>query len=1214
MASRRSKSTKSVGNLINDARNKVQQIQTSSVSGSSGVAEGGISAAAMGVNAVTTDIIAPGSITADKLAAGINSPGGQALQRVPSPVVDVKYWTEVVAERVAVHTEAYFLNKEAKNISATASGLLFSPEKSANLTVTYRELEPTGATITTNVASGYDAGDTITVSGVGSPFDGTWTVLSIDEDSNAISYLVQEGTQERIAVTSDKYLTATITGLSKASNVVTFVANNSFREDQLVSITGVSPTAYNFTDAHVQTANATHFAVYDEISTGSYVSGGTAVAIPTAKSDDNAFAIGYYETDDSTGIVSITTVVDHGFELGDLVEVGGLGSPYDGTFVITEANVDIPKEFKYDTTVGVVEPEAVTGGYVSVEADAGIFLTGKYPIPVSKKISVNWISSESIDIYGVYWNLVNDAAVPTMIKIQTGSTGVIEKVGANAYEWDIPSDASHYAIYAEVLADSAERYLQEISVFEVVGDKNQKSSRIATVDIKDHVITVTTAEPHSFVVGDEIIFDKMDYVSNRLNGVKLPIASITNASTFVVNSTSSTDDTVNALNLSDTYDVVDMTNTLALVYGGTQKATTTISPTEVIVTDRLGATLSSITDTANNEITIRDSSGQAIAGIKKDGSAVFTSLDADQHLLNGVDTIGTFETAQFNGYAYNELNTANIAAGELETENSYLNRLARGVIYEAYFSMSAFTLNIDAVNSPNYTLASGNFSLEPNRAYKIVPVLSGLYVNNNSNKNVSVMLRVGSGPLSIGGDSFVASRTYVAANSGSNTLFLEPIILDSSSIPNSSYAIIGKRIISNVVTLRVDGAGLVSGDKIGVVDTGYPYSGYWALTADATDYGDGTVGLKYNLQGAALTANQGETVSRSVTANLVSGQTLVRVANTTGLFPGFTLTKTSGVGVFGTNAVVNTIVNATAFTTNVNHITSGTMTFSATQFTNVTSPTSLVWESTNFTGGVAFPRTPIYWELLATTSPAANVAVNFAVASDTGTGFLEVIDHGQAKALSFALTDDAGRTVYGSQASEYDNGSGGAGSGSTVTATTIIETDQSAYYDNYGRGTGTTDPYAYRYSLYQGNPGTASGTKKSAVSFFSAGISSLANLSVTKVQLYLRNRHSYSSNGLTTYIGMHIDDTLTNQSTVPPGVSSTSVDSFSVHFDRGQGKWVTLPTEWNDFIGSGDFKGILIGLQTAPGTWYGGLTNYGYFDGDTMADPPRLKITYQYDE
>jgi hypothetical protein len=147
--------------------------------------------------------------------------------------------------------------------------------------------------------------------------------------------------------------------------------------------------------------------------------------------------------------------------------------------------------------------------------------------------------------------------------------------------------------------------------------------------------------------------------------------------------------------------------------------------------------------------------------------------------------------------------------------------------------------------------------------------------------------------------------------------------------------------------------------------------------------------------------------------------------------------------------------------------------------------------------------------------------------------------------------------------------------------------------------------------LYQGNPGTAGGTKKSAVRF---PVLSLPNgATITKAELYLRNRHSYKSSGLTVYIGAHIDGDLENQTTAPTGRDfDGSTDTLSTHFDKGQGRWVTLPATWYSSIASGTVRGVLIGLSGVVNTWYDGIANYGYFDGNSMADEPQLRITYQY--
>jgi hypothetical protein len=234
---------------------------------------------------------------------------------------------------------------------------------------------------------------------------------------------------------------------------------------------------------------------------------------------------------------------------------------------------------------------------------------------------------------------------------------------------------------------------------------------------------------------------------------------------------------------------------------------------------------------------------------------------------------------------------------------------------------------------------------------------------------------------------------------------------------------------------------------------------------------------------------------------------------------------------------------------------------------------------------------------------------------------VSLIDIGQAKSSAFQLINDVGRTAVGSQSAEFDSG----GSGGTIVETVTVDADQSAYYDNYGRGTGTTNPYAYRYSLYQGNPGTASGTKKSAVRFPALGLPT--GSTVLKAELYLRNRHSYLASGLTAYIGAHIDDNLENQTTAPLGRNFSTTndppvggdnadtpDTFSTTFARGQGKWVTLPNSWYKAIADETVRGVLIGLTGVTNTWYSGLTDYGYFDGNGMADGPKLRITYQYTE
>ena len=70
---------------------------------------------------------------------------------------------------------------------------------------------------------------------------------------------------------------AEITNVVGDGTTVTFTAVNGFAASQLVSITGVFPNVYNFTNVEIDTANPTEFTV-TSAATGNYLSGGMAYA------------------------------------------------------------------------------------------------------------------------------------------------------------------------------------------------------------------------------------------------------------------------------------------------------------------------------------------------------------------------------------------------------------------------------------------------------------------------------------------------------------------------------------------------------------------------------------------------------------------------------------------------------------------------------------------------------------------------------------------------------------------------------------------------------------------------------------------------------------------------------------------------------------------------------------------------------------------------
>jgi hypothetical protein len=67
----------------------------------------------------------------------------------------------------------------------------------------------------------------------------------------------------------------TITNITANGTTVTVTAVNAFAVSQLVSITGVIPSQYNFTNVAIATRNASQFTITNS-TTGTYISGGVA--------------------------------------------------------------------------------------------------------------------------------------------------------------------------------------------------------------------------------------------------------------------------------------------------------------------------------------------------------------------------------------------------------------------------------------------------------------------------------------------------------------------------------------------------------------------------------------------------------------------------------------------------------------------------------------------------------------------------------------------------------------------------------------------------------------------------------------------------------------------------------------------------------------------------------------------------------------------------
>lgn len=1379
VTSRRLRDKKSIGTVINDTRSKVQKIQASVPSPSAGIASQAIKSAALASGAVDNSSIDTGSISADKLASGSFNPAGQNIQRVPAPLTSTDYWIKATAGNVPTHKEGYFSTKENRNVSSTENGILFSPESSSSLTITYKELDAGGATLTTSTTHSYEVGDVVTVSSVGSPFDGTWTITSVDTDNNAFTYNLDEYYQVRTAVTSADYLISnTITGISKASNVITFTTNNSFSANQLVTISNVVPTVYNLSNVLIASANPTSFTVYDETATGTFVSGGAAIARPAATSDDSSFDVAYKSIENSNGVATIVTTEDHSFLVDEVVTIAGLGSPYDGSYIITEVPDGLPRVFSYDTNQNAIERAATTGS-VKVQAEARLFLTGKHPVPVSKKVNISWISSNQVPVYIVYWKKVNNTDTPTIVPVTSAESSINLKQGSTVYEWSVPSEAESYAVYVEVPADSEEFYLQECVVFEIVGDKTIKSARISSILIENHVITITTADPHAFVVGDSVTFENADYATSKLNGATLSVATVPDYTTFTLNSSVSVDPTDNALNLPNTSGVVDMTNTLALATGTKSQQSTEIGLSGITYTDPNGGTPINLTTGSDKNFfgIYDDAKGTYEATIDENGNAVFATIQADHLVINdipsdGVDPIVIGSTSLVGEFPYSKYNNTDYTG-------SIIDRLARGVIYTAHWKLT-HGQNVDS-GTNYFGLAAGTFQLETGRAYSVNASSGGMYPRTNAtygaNQDTAFELLVSTSPIKVDAPNLVSRISHtvpVGQRFSWNNLVGNFYTYPSTILSKPFTAVTGIAGTSHTVNANITSSNtsnLFIGRTINVTSgtTGFTTANVTAIinsTAFTINTTPTTAGSftftanQYSSENLAATPGFISRTSGSATATVtvptefgeyIKTNALVRIYRSGGTSvdssdalitkvsnTSFTFTSTAtstltnylvsvelidpilyatsgtawshavtGVASDGTNYVytsknifqVGQQVNISGFSNSTWNLSSANI-VAVTNTSFTITPTSPVAAET-VTGATATAtwsanqyslnkqylpsgRT-LYWALRLDHLTTSNANYDLYLPdgfSGKNNSLFAISDIGQSKQIYNVeqvkpwtrgyAGSETGSITIGTQTPTYSspnitlttgsahgfsvgkvvtisgvtpsgyNGTWTTQTGTTgttlvvdigsnpgaitvagsvslaqtksITASMTVNATATAYYDSYGKGTGTTNPFAYRYSIYQGTSNAAGGVKKSVIIFPSLG---LENATITKLEVYLHNRYSYNSSGLTAYLGAHTYSSLPASSVSSSNVSS--VPATTATFARGEGKWVTLPSTWHSEFASGNAKGILLGLtNSSTKTWYSGASqaNYGYFDGwdptTTAEDFPRLRVTYNY--
>jgi hypothetical protein len=526
VASERSKKFRSVGNFINDVNSKVTGIQK--VLPTSTIGDNAVSTDSISGNSVTGDLLATQSISADKLDLG-SSNSANSNQRVPAPLNSIDYWTPVLKGSVATHTEPYFNDVQIRNVSVGSDGLTLSPERLAPFPILTYELAPSGVvTITTDGNHGYEIGDVIHINALGSPFDGEWVITSLPSTSSMCYYLGQfsqaevyykVGEQVGGSIKMGPTFTQQIVGHSCIDGVITLSLRNAsdgiiddfaghgIAVGSIINVSGLG-SPYDglqiVTDVPEDQPTILRYGLIgDEISTAN-----TAISLNTAIGDGTNVT---YTLDPSS--IYAESPVD--FKVSDQVKVYG--------FTDTGYNISGPisqvgtNSFAVPSTYvgGDGNTEATAGSprvifaHVKVDAEARVFLTGKNNVPTSRVLTVSWMSDNNpLNMYLCYWVASNSGVntPPRLVLVDHKVSESISKLpGTNNYYWEIPEEASHYALLAEVLPGSDPVVLKECYVFESVGDQDKKTEHITAISVSNNIATVYTATTHSFSVGESVV-------------------------------------------------------------------------------------------------------------------------------------------------------------------------------------------------------------------------------------------------------------------------------------------------------------------------------------------------------------------------------------------------------------------------------------------------------------------------------------------------------------------------------------------------------------------------------------------------------------------------------------------------------------------------------------------------------------------------------------
>ena len=224
-------------------------------------------------------------------------------------------------------------------------------------TVTGKVVVSNIATLTTADEHQFIVGDTVTVSNTGIPFDGSYTITA--RTSNTFSYAATRTNAKEIV---SKQLNLNV------ATIVTSAAHG-FIIGEPVSITNVDD-------------------YFNGVYTITEIPTSTSFKFKRASSNERSISI----RSATSNTVVLTTSTPHNYVVGEKVVVSGVDPSYDGTFTITA--VPSTTTFAYSKSVANLIPTAVTAGAAFVE-------------PASRKVKSysrvgNIVTLTTVSAHGLY--------------------------------------------------------------------------------------------------------------------------------------------------------------------------------------------------------------------------------------------------------------------------------------------------------------------------------------------------------------------------------------------------------------------------------------------------------------------------------------------------------------------------------------------------------------------------------------------------------------------------------------------------------------------------------------------------------------------------------------------------------------------------------------------------------------------------------------------